>query len=159
MTTPATNPSSSPAKPSLHPSKGSVQAQKEIHANKLISFLPGEDFCNAYVPTLQEEKWASSEAELLQGILATAEEHSLYVGDAPLIRLLNSVSRKVFNSMSTPPAESLLFYYPQEKRVKHPFHGTASSPDIVLCREPAEVFAQLSGEPSKLLWTTSAKMW
>jgi hypothetical protein len=149
MTTPATNPTSSPAKPSLHPSKGSVQAEKEIQASKMVSYPQGEDFCNAYVPMQQEEKWTSAEAELLESILATPRrrEKALYVGAAPLIRLLNSVSRKVFDSMSSPPTASLFFYYPQERRVKHPFHGTTSSPDIVLCQEPAEVFAQLSGEP------------
>ncbi|CUA68632.1 Patatin-like phospholipase domain-containing protein 7 [Rhizoctonia solani] len=58
-----------------------------------------------------------------------SESEDMYTGDAPLLRLLNRISKQIFESRGDP--EALIFRSADQLKVFNPFTGRDFSPDLV----------------------------
>ncbi|QRV82347.1 hypothetical protein RhiJN_10362 [Ceratobasidium sp. AG-Ba] len=102
---------------------------------QLVSEMASGQFLSAYLANYTSSlpiEWLSHQLPLVQTIRHTREnEKQLYLWEAPMLRLLNSVSKEVHTSRGDPSALGLVFrsYDPHTIKSHHP--GPGQKPDIV----------------------------
>jgi hypothetical protein len=127
------------------------QAMRELANFEAISNVPGPQFGETYLSGTggtNDQTWTVEDQKLIGEITGTPEgkELSLYTDQAPLLRLLNGLSKRVFDSLDTSNTQGLVFRSCKYKYIFHPFHGPRLSPDIVALWEPLEVLSPLAGQ-------------
>ncbi|QRV78874.1 hypothetical protein RhiJN_06889 [Ceratobasidium sp. AG-Ba] len=140
----------SPIKPSrqLWESRTASDARKDAEELRLVSEVPAEDFMgtllSAYTTDLPLE-WPHDQLALIQQIQNTTEiETQLYQDDAPLLKLLNSISKRVFDSRGDHSSPGLGFRSFGTQAVKSPYSGPDQKPDIVALWESSGVLQRLT---------------
>ncbi|KAB5587915.1 hypothetical protein CTheo_8642 [Ceratobasidium theobromae] len=148
---------STPVKDGVTQSKGksASQASSELLKYKVISEVSEEQFLARYLSgqaNYDPSQLAGREKAIGQ-IQSTKEgkEKSLYTKRAPLLRLLNGLSKLVHDSL--PDAQThngLVFRAGNSNSIRHPFHNSLLLPDVVALWEPVGVLSKLTsnGKPN-----------
>ncbi|KDN39564.1 hypothetical protein RSAG8_08720, partial [Rhizoctonia solani AG-8 WAC10335] len=90
---------SSPIKWSVPPTdtRSATQTAQDIDGSGIVQNIACKNFCNTYLSRSPHKSWAEDEGNYVSQIRKVPEgqEMSLYTGYAPLLRLLNSMSKNV----------------------------------------------------------------
>ncbi|CUA72856.1 hypothetical protein RSOLAG22IIIB_10368 [Rhizoctonia solani] len=73
--------------------------------------------------------WSPEEISFVSDIQQVNRPDDMYTGDAPLLRLLNHISKRIFESRGD--REALIFRSADQLKVFNPFTGRDFSPDLV----------------------------
>ncbi|KAG9099465.1 hypothetical protein FS749_001211 [Ceratobasidium sp. UAMH 11750] len=144
---------SSPVKANGPPAetRTATQAEKDARNLRLVSDVSSDVFletylsgCSSNIPAV----WPPDQKDLVQEIqnVGSGKETSLYDGSAPLLRLLNSISKCVFNSLSNPDAAALLFGSSNKRQLKDSYSTQRRFPDVVATWQLSSVLDQPLGE-------------
>ncbi|CAE6394860.1 unnamed protein product [Rhizoctonia solani] len=100
----------------------------------IVQDLRPEVFLEAYLQGYSHHttQWSPEELSLVSRIVLSNEP--LYTHDAPLLCLLNSISRRIFHSRDN-DGYALVFRSADTQSLPNPFTGNAYTPYIVVLRE------------------------
>ncbi|KAF8749062.1 other FunK1 protein kinase [Rhizoctonia solani] len=156
----ALNSLDSPIKESrpLWQNRTASDARKDAVELGFFSKISGAGFINAYLSTYSTEPspgWSSDQLNLVQRIKNWSDnEDCLYTSDAPLLRLLNSISEQVHAGRNQPNALSLFFRSYHKQIIKTQYPGPGQKPDLLaLWRTP--VYFEQHRVSLKGLWHSS----
>ncbi|CAE6406583.1 unnamed protein product [Rhizoctonia solani] len=142
----ALNSLDSPIKESrpLWQNRTASDARKDAVELGFFSKISGAGFINAYLSTYSTEPspgWSSDQLNLVQRIKNWSDnEDCLYTSDAPLLRLLNSISEQVHAGRNQPNALSLFFRSYHKQIIKTQYPGPEQKPDLLALWEDPGVF-------------------
>jgi hypothetical protein len=125
--------------------------KSQIHARKLTAEIPMQNFQAAYLSATDRDNqssWSKEQMVWVTQIKTIQQEILLYTQNAPLLRLLNSISKQVLDSLDSHGEKNmpaLVFRSGHRVLIPNPY-GKNLSPDIIVLREEAHVLEQLAGE-------------
>ncbi|CAE6480053.1 unnamed protein product [Rhizoctonia solani] len=118
----------------------------------IVQEVPPKTFMQSYLqghsPILHSAPWSSEEALLIAQIRSSKK--SADSGDAPIFRLLNNISQRVFESLDN-PEWALKFCSADKRMVQNPFTGLVYTPDIAALWERSTVFPQIDYTQNNLI--------
>ncbi|KAG8739140.1 hypothetical protein FRC10_006110 [Ceratobasidium sp. 414] len=144
-----------------------TEAKTDLRRRGVVVDIPGKSFLATHLAgTTGKQSWPPELEQLVDEIKTwKTDEHLLYTGSAPLLRLLNSISLWILCSQRSPEAQSqartLVFRACHENLILHPSHGNKLFPDIVVEWATWDALQRLStgtsgvGSPSRL-WSDLA---
>ncbi|CAE6472080.1 unnamed protein product [Rhizoctonia solani] len=155
-------PPSSLIRKGSHPVQARTAAQTygDLRKQNLPQDLAGEEFLQKCLAggSLNPPTWSPDERKYVSQIQAVEprQEESLYTDDAPLLHLLNSISKQAFQSINLNDAEqeALVFYSAHDCEVHNPFNKQDCKPDIVALWENAREFPEIDYSENHLTPTT-----
>lgn len=156
-------PPSSPVRTGFHPveTRKASQTYRDLCARGLPEDMAGEEFLEKYLKgdTLFSE-WSPEEATYVSQIQSTEEEKSLYTGDAPLLRLLNSISERRFQSTKVEGTkqDALIFLSTHDGEVCNLFNKQRRQPDIAAFWRMSQEFPEIDCKLEKLLSSQSENL-
>jgi hypothetical protein len=116
---------------------------RNIRDHNYLSKLSNNKFLHSYLsesvsPSME---WSPAELKLVRDIkkVLPGQEDTLYTNCAPLLRLLNYISRQVFQNLGHNDMDAIVFRAGDKCRVTSPYTNQHWSPDIVVTREPASI--------------------
>ncbi|KAG8689046.1 hypothetical protein FRC11_004246, partial [Ceratobasidium sp. 423] len=158
---------STPLRPSTPIKKGfppvetrrAVDAYKDLRDQNLLQDVNGTTFLETYLSNPTNTQWPTDEEGLVSRIkkVGSKQEESLYTGDAPLLCLLNSISKRIFDSSGSIGGAALVFRSGHECNIQNPFNRQLRSPDVVSSWEPTQEFPTIdhsTDRPPHTTWCT-----
>ncbi|KAF8680581.1 other FunK1 protein kinase [Rhizoctonia solani] len=134
----------------LWDSRTASDARKDAEDLQLVSEISGEDFISTFLSEHVAEsppEWADDQLAFVQQIKDTAEiETQLYQESAPLLRLLNSISKRVLESHSEPNTLALIFRSYDKQVIKSSYPGPDQKPDVVAVWGDPEALSRVASE-------------
>ncbi|KAG8729260.1 hypothetical protein FRC11_009201, partial [Ceratobasidium sp. 423] len=135
-----------------------TQTYEDLQSRRILQNVGNTAFLPTYLNggSLNLTEWSLEEQGLVSELKCAGptQEESLYTGRASLLRLLNSISERVFKSMNTNRGEALVFYSGRKCKVQSPFTKQHRSPHIVALWETAQVFPTIEYSNDRLPDTT-----
>ncbi|KAF8596312.1 hypothetical protein BDV93DRAFT_563451 [Ceratobasidium sp. AG-I] len=158
---------SSPVKTSGPPAENrtAIQAERDSRERHLVSNVPGDAFLEAYLSGRSVHLpvgWSPAQLALVQEIenVAPGAETSLYTGSSPLLRLLNLISKHVFDSLGDPNAPALVFRPGNKRHIANPYSlNQHRFPDVLAVWESSGVLEQLALTNDYLSLPDPPKTW
>lgn len=144
-------PPSTPIRKGFYPveTRKATQAYLDLRDQKLLKDVTGEEFLKKYLvgAALAPQTWPPNEGTHVSQIRAGVEkEEFLYTGDAPLLRLLNSISKRIFQATNvniTTEKDVLIFYSAHNREVRNFFKEQHREPDIIALWERSQEFPDI----------------
>ncbi|KDN41622.1 hypothetical protein RSAG8_07300, partial [Rhizoctonia solani AG-8 WAC10335] len=140
------NHSPSPIKRGHSPSQKASDAQKSLRNTGAVTGVSYDEFLTNYLPAGYEQpqgelSWTREQQELVRNIrgVQQGQEKMLYTDSAPLLRLCNTISKRIFDSLADEPQTVPVFYANHSKHLSNPFSGSSLAPDIIVVHEEPEV--------------------
>ncbi|CAE6401945.1 unnamed protein product [Rhizoctonia solani] len=133
--------SSSPIKAGGPPceSRTASEAQKDARGLNLVTEVSWEDFVQGYLSSGSCElfsQWEEDQMRLVEQIkeVPSGQEKTLYQsqGDAPLLSLLNSVSKRVSQSRGGSKTQTLVFHSYDAHPIENVYPGPDQKPDLIV---------------------------
>ncbi|CAE6413314.1 unnamed protein product [Rhizoctonia solani] len=131
--TPISFPPSSPVRLGYPPAESLTAklAYAELHTLQAVKYIKPEEFLETYLQGYYDHftQWSPEEISFVSDIQQVNRSEDMYTGDAPLLRLLNQISKRIFESRGH--REALIFRSADQLKVFNPFTGRDFSPDLV----------------------------
>ncbi|KAG8689045.1 hypothetical protein FRC11_004245 [Ceratobasidium sp. 423] len=135
-----------------------TQTYVDLQSRSILQNVGNTVFPSTYLNggSLNLTEWSLEEQGLVSELKCAGpkQEESLYTGRASLLRLLNSISERVFKSMNANRGEALVFYSGRNCKVQSPFTKQHHSLHIVALWEAAQVFPTIEYSNARLPDTT-----
>ncbi|CAE6504873.1 unnamed protein product [Rhizoctonia solani] len=137
---------STPIKKGLPPveTRSAAHSYDDLDGKKFFQAIDGAKFQQAYLSgsSLNPTVWPTEEQDLVLEIQKVrSDEKDLYIRSAWGLRLLNSISKHVFEHTNGADGKALVFRTADGRRmIKNPLTGQYRSPDIVALWETSETF-------------------
>ncbi|KAJ1310617.1 hypothetical protein OPQ81_009147 [Rhizoctonia solani] len=153
---------STPIKQSLPPweSRSAAWSYKDLEDQSFFQDVDATAFQQSYLSgsSLNPTEWSTEQQGLVKQIswAGPKEEENLYTGSAPLLTLLDSISKQIFDRVSENDngRAALVFRSGHRCKVKNPINKQTRSPDIVAFWEISQVFPTIDYSKDHLPDTT-----
>ncbi|CAE6438715.1 unnamed protein product [Rhizoctonia solani] len=149
---------STPIKKGFPPveTRRAVDACNDLRDQKLLQDV-GTAFIEAYLSNTTSATWSVEEQVWVSQIkkVRKGKEESLYTEDAPLLCLLNSISKRIFESPGGGGGTALVFHSGDKTKIQNPLNGQVRTPDIIALREMTQVFPTINyftDRPPETTW-------
>ncbi|KAG9079369.1 hypothetical protein FS749_008575 [Ceratobasidium sp. UAMH 11750] len=148
MSTPTTS-FCSPVKTNGPPAetRSATQAEKDARDLCLVSDDSSDVFSEAYLSGCSSDSpadWTPDQEDIMREIpnVGLGKETLLYKESAPLLRLRNSISKRIFDSLGNPDTAALDFASSNKRHIKDPYSKQYRFLDVVATWESLSVLNQ-----------------